>query len=164
MKKTPFFLMPLLAGSLFILSACQQNAPVQSSVPKEIAGQTQSNTADPAAPKPVGSMTTSSVPITGTEQTIEQVNSYQMDITKDGFVPKELTIKVGTTVVFVNDDVAPHRPASGPHPVHTICPGLDALKNLNKGDTYQFTFTEAKVCPIHDHLNPSTTATITVVE
>ena len=110
-------------------------------------------------------MTTSSEPITGTEQTtVETINSAQVTITKDGFVPKELTIKAGTTVVFFNNDDAPHWPASGPHPVHTICPGLDPKKSLAKGETFEFTFNKAETCPIHDHLNPETTGTITVEE
>jgi plastocyanin len=144
----------LAAISLFVLSACQQSQPATEGATQQSA----------AAQKPTGSMTTSSVPITDTEPTSLEVNSYQMNITKDGFVPKELTVKVGATVVFVNSDDAQHWPASGPHPVHTFCPGLDAKVALNKGETFEFTFDKAEVCPIHDHLNPGTTGTITVVE
>ncbi len=76
-------------------------------------------------------------------------------IKADGFAPSNITISPGTKVIFINMDDGLHWPASGIHPTHQICPGFDALKGLAKNETYTFTFTEAKVCPFHDHLNPA---------
>lgn len=85
-----------------------------------------------------------------------------VEITAGGFAPANLKIKAGATVTFINRDSAPHWPASGVHPTHEICRGFDALKGLETGETYSFTFTEVKTCPMHDHLNPSIKGSIIV--
>lgn len=77
--------------------------------------------------------------------------------------PNIVTIKTGDMVKFVNNDSVPHWPASGVHPTHQICPGFDALRGLNNGETYSFKFNEAKTCPWHDHLQPSTNGKIEVI-
>lgn len=66
---------------------------------------------------------------------------------------QNITIAVGDTVRFINNDNIMHWPASGIHPTHQICPGFDSLKGLSEGEIYSFTFKEAKECPFHDHLN-----------
>ncbi len=85
-----------------------------------------------------------------------------IEMTKDGFKPDNIVIPVGTVVRFVNSDTSPHWPASGVHPTHELCPGFDAFHPIIQGEFYEFTFREAKICPVHDHLNPSFTGTITV--
>lgn len=92
----------------------------------------------------------------------EQKAERMVEITAGGFAPSELKIKVGATVKFTNRDSELHWPASGVHPTHEICPGFDALKGLAKDESYSFTFTAAKICPFHDHLNPSVKGTIVV--
>mgnify|MGYP001609761106 FL=1 len=67
--------------------------------------------------------------------------------------PSELTIHVGDRVTFVNLDNKEHWPVSGPHPAHNICIGFGSLRGLKKNETYTNTFTVAKTCPFHDHLN-----------
>lgn len=81
--------------------------------------------------------------------------THKIEMTQSGFSPKELTIKKGDTVEFVNKDSARHWPASGVHPTHKLCPGFDAMKGVDAGKTYSFTFNEAKTCPFHDHLSPN---------
>jgi len=78
--------------------------------------------------------------------------------------PNVVNIKVGDAVKFVNNNSVPHWPASGVHSTHQICPGFDALSGLNNGETYSFTFNEAKTCPWHDHLNPSLKGQIIVAQ
>jgi len=80
---------------------------------------------------------------------------HNIEITASGFFPANLNIKAGDTVVFTNRDSVKHWPASGVHPSHLLCAGFDSLKGLGKGETYSFTFKEAKECPMHDHLNPT---------
>lgn len=81
------------------------------------------------------------------------LKTFDINITKDGVSAKTLTIKTGDTVKFINNDDKPHWPATGSHPSHSICPGFDSLRGLQKGEIYLFTFTVAKECPFHDHLN-----------
>jgi plastocyanin len=71
-------------------------------------------------------------------------------------------VKAGTTVTFINNGQALHRPASDPHPIHTGLPGLDAGKGLATGETYVFTFTKVGTFGMHDHFNTSLKATIIV--
>lgn len=71
--------------------------------------------------------------------------------------PTTLRISEGTTVTFANDDTIAHRPASGVHPIHQLCPGLDAGgAGISPGRDYSFTFNfnPPRECPFHDHLDP----------
>lgn len=58
-------------------------------------------------------------------------------ITRDGFMPKTLTIKIGTTVVWTNEDNSRHTVTSG-SPGEVKAPLKSLL--LEKSDTYEFTF------------------------
>jgi len=96
--------------------------------------------------------------LTGAENTIE--------ITADGFSPKELTISVGETVTWVNKDAEEHWPASAMHPTHTVYPGsdiqkcgtveeeniFDSCRGLLPGESWNFTFNEAGSWGYHNHL------------
>ena len=77
------------------------------------------------------------------------------------FRPDTVTIKAGTTVTWINQDDAPHKVASNPHPAHTDLPGL-VSGTLSKGDSYSFTFTETGTFGYHCHLHPSMLGTIIV--
>lgn len=81
--------------------------------------------------------------------------THKIEMTQSGFSPKEITIKKGDKVEFVNKDSAKHWPASGIHPTHKLCPGFDAVGGVGAGKTYSFTFNEVKECPFHDHLSPN---------
>ena len=91
-----------------------------------------------------------------------KVPANTISITETGFLPENLTIKSGDTVVFVNNGQAQHWPASDPHPAHTNYAGFDAEKSLETGDTFNFTFTKTGVWEFHDHLNPVLRGTIIV--
>lgn len=96
----------------------------------------------------------------GTSSSAGGIETVEMTI--QGFVPATLEIPVGTTVVFVNKDTEMHWPASGVHPTHQICAGFDSLKGVESGKSYSYTFTTAKTCPYHDHMNPGLKGTIVV--
>lgn len=81
---------------------------------------------------------------------------HTIEITANGFSPANLEIMKGDMVEFINkDEGAVHWPASGMHPTHLLCKGFDSLRGLSFNETYSFTFTETKECPMHDHLKPS---------
>lgn len=104
----------------------------------------------------------------------EQAAGNTVTITAKGFSPKVLTVKAGTTVTFVNEDVKEHWPASAMHPTHTLYPGsgirkcgtgeaiFDACKGLAQGESFSFTFNEKGSWRYHDHLGVSLTGTIVV--
>lgn len=92
------------------------------------------------------------------------VGQQTIEITAGGFSPATVTVTKGTTVVFENRDTTPHWPAAGMHPTHQLCPGFDALRGLQVGESYRFTFNDVKECPFHDHLNVSLRGKVTVTE
>ena len=60
-----------------------------------------------------------------------------VSITSDGFIPKALIVKIGTTVVWTNNDDGRHTVTSG-SPDEVVAPLKSLL--LEKGGTYEFTF------------------------
>ncbi len=83
-------------------------------------------------------------------------------VTSSGFSPAVVTVKVGDTVTFVNNDSGAHWPASNPHPTHTGLSGFDALRGLTAGQSYSFTFTRVGTFGYHDHLNVLLTGMVIV--
>ena len=49
--------------------------------------------------------------------------------------PAQVTISVGQSVTFVNNDSRSHEIASNPHPAHTDCPSTNALGTISAGQT-----------------------------
>lgn len=70
--------------------------------------------------------------------------------------PADVTISVGQSVTFVNNDSTGHQIASDPHPSHTDCPAINALGTIGAGQTkLTNALTTARTCGFHDHNDPS---------
>lgn len=68
--------------------------------------------------------------------------------------PKNITIKAGEVVTFVNKDTRPHTMFSTPHPGHSDCPDLNAVGELKPGEMRNTgNFKQARICGFHDHMN-----------
>ena len=66
--------------------------------------------------------------------------------------PKELTVQVGGSVTFVNNDRIPHDMGGGPDPQHPDCPEIDAVGFLTPGQQRATApFPRARTCEYHDH-------------
>ena len=67
------------------------------------------------------------------------------------FVPAEVNIQVGESIVWTNEDSAPHTVESSD--------GVLMSDELSKGDTYKYTFTKAGkhdyICGIHPSMHGS---------
>jgi plastocyanin len=88
-------------------------------------------------------------------------------ITGSGVSPSAVTVAVGQTVTFVNNDNRSHEMASNPHPQHGSCPSMEAgLGTIGAGQTkVTHAFANAGICGFHDHLDDSNAAlkgTITI--
>ena len=88
-------------------------------------------------------------------------------ITAAGVSPAGVTVAVGQTVTFVNNDNRSHEMASNPHPQHGSCPSMEAgLGTIAAGQTkVTHNFANSGVCGFHDHLNDASASlkgTITV--
>ena len=85
-------------------------------------------------------------------------NPYTFTLTASGVSPKELTVPLGTRVLFVNQDSRRHDMASDPHPDHTNCTELNAVGVLTTGQSRETdNLVSAKTCGFHDHDNPPPT-------
>lgn len=78
-----------------------------------------------------------------------------VEYTENGFNPKNITVKAGTKVIWINKDSDEMWVASAPHPQHTDLPGFDALKGYKTGEAYSYTFTKVGNWKYHNHLSPS---------
>ena len=78
-------------------------------------------------------------------------------ITAAGVNPATVTVALGQTVTFVNNDNRTHEMASDPHPQHGTCPGIEAgLGSLAAGQTRTTRImANSGTCRYHDHLNDS---------
>lgn len=102
--------------------------------------------------------------------------TFIVHISDKGFEPKEITIPLGATVIFENEDTNEHWPASDSHPSHTFysgsslkehcapgqAPTFDSCKGILSGESWSFTFEKAGTHHYHDHLWSHLGGTITV--
>ena len=128
---------------IFILSiliifavACSTSEPAQSSLPPEPEKPAQTQ----ATPQP-------SQPA----QPVQAAKTIQVSIKSFKFTPADITINVGDTVVWTNEDSAPHTVESSD--------GTLRSDELSKGDTYSYKFTKAGkydyICGIHPSMKGS---------
>ncbi len=102
----------------------------------------------------------------------ESPASVVVKITGNGFEPLEVKIKKGGSVVWVNESGLDAWPASAVHPTHGVYPqkggclgsAFDACRRLADGEKYEFRFDHVGAWKYHNHLNPSMTGAVTVVE
>jgi plastocyanin len=76
-------------------------------------------------------------------------------MTGSGVSSSNVTIAVGQSVTFVNNDNRPHEIASDPHPIHGSCPSIESgLGQLAPGQSRSTQgFANAGRCTYHDHLD-----------
>ena len=74
----------------------------------------------------------------------------------DGRVtPASVTINVGQSVTFINNNGRGHNVTSDPHPNHTDCPAINAVGNMTNGQTrLTNALTTARTCGFHNHDDP----------
>lgn len=77
----------------------------------------------------------------GNSQSPTQASSQTVTLVNTSFDPKQLTVPVGTTVVWVNKDSM----------AHTVTADDKSFNsgNLNSGETFKFTFTKAGTFPYY---------------
>jgi len=82
-------------------------------------------------------------------------NGATITITSGGANPRNVTVSVGQTVTFVNNDSRSHEMASDPHPQHGSCPSMEnGLGTIGAGQTkVTHNFGNAGTCGFHDHLD-----------
>jgi len=80
---------------------------------------------------------------------------HTITITASGVEPKDITINAGQIVTFVNNDSRAHEMLTTPHLMHTDCPPINSVGNLNPGSSRATgNLNNVRICGFHDHLNP----------
>jgi plastocyanin len=76
-----------------------------------------------------------------------------------GVSPSQVTISVGQSVTFVNNDTRTHTMNSDPHPVHTNCPSINNVASLAPGQSKStLGFAGTGSCGYHDHNDSANTS------
>lgn len=78
-----------------------------------------------------------------------------------GFVPKDITVKAGTTVVWINKSGKAATVNSDDHPTHSMYPFLN-LGEFPNSSTLEAVFEKKGKYSYHDHYNATSTGTVTV--
>jgi len=108
----------------------------------------------------------------------EEENEVIISMTKNGFTPKDVTVKKGTEVTFKNMGTIDQWPATAIHPTHRVYPEsdikkcgtaeaeimFDACEGIKPGESYSFTFNEVGTWRYHDHLNATLFGSVIVEE
>jgi plastocyanin len=96
---------------------------------------------------------------TGLNQTAAESNltNNSVLITNFAFEPHQLNVTVNSSVIWTNEDTAPHNIVSD-----TGAPAEIKSDLFSKGQTFEFNFTQAGSYPYHCGVHPSMTGVIQV--
>lgn len=91
----------------------------------------------------------------------EAKSEFKITYSDSGFEPQSLTVPLGSVINVQNDSSSALQFSSDPHPAHTDNPELNAV-NLEPGGSTTVTVNTNGTWGIHNHLNHSHAATLTV--
>ncbi len=97
-----------------------------------------------------------------TDSTFPVGEQLTVRLTDSGFEPKEITVKSGASVTFVNESAKGMWVASAVHPTHQVLAGFDQKTSVAKGGTYVYTFAKVGTWKFHNHVSPEMTGTVIV--
>ena len=86
-------------------------------------------------------------------------NGATITLTSAGVSAATVTIAVGQTVTFINNDSKSHEMASNPHPQHGSCPSVESGHGVIAAGQTKVThnFGNAGTCGYHDHQDDTNT-------
>ena len=106
------------------------------------------------SPNAANAVATPIKPNPGTPSEAPLPNSWLVEFTDDGFVPKRLEVEVGQQVQFLNSSESSLWPASNIHPTHQIMPEFDAGSPVGTDGVWAFTFDKPGFWRYHNHMVP----------
>lgn len=127
---------------------------------KSLQVQSTSSSSDGPAATPNVVVTPVASPSAGVDSELNEKNLVKLN--SQGFSPQTLTIKVGESVTWVNQDSTDRQANSDPHPAHTIYAPLNTIGFLKVGEKRLLSFPAKGVYKFHDHLYPQFTGSIVV--
>lgn len=87
-----------------------------------------------------------------------------MTVTENGFVPENITIPLGSSIIFKTTLDKPFWPASDLHPSHSIYPEFDSKRPIQPNREWFFVFLKSGTWDFHDHLAPYWRGAISVID
>lgn len=87
--------------------------------------------------------------------------SVNVILTNSGFTPKEITVKTGTSVSWINKSGKSATVSSDDHPTHKLFPFLN-LGEFSDSSSLQIVFDKPGTYTYHDHYNASSVGTVVV--
>lgn len=92
----------------------------------------------------------------------QEVRQATIQITAQGYLPQELTVKKGTEITWVNADSSPHKLVPNTAGTSTETnKGLES-QDLGPGQSHTYTANTTGSYNYYDNANPTATGTITV--
>jgi len=92
-----------------------------------------------------------SSPVVGATSAVGPIGAT-ITIGSGGVSPSQVTVSVGQSVTFVNNDTRSHQMQSDPHPAHTNCPSINNVGLLSPGQSKStLGFSGTGTCTYHDH-------------
>lgn len=116
----------------------------------------------PSPPQPAAQPTQSATS-TPSSLTAPSQKTVGVVLTASGFAPQNLTVKVGTKVIWTNNSGASATVNSAVHPIHSVYPPLN-LGSFGNGETLSLVFDRPGTYKYHNHLNASQTGVVVVEE
>ena len=98
----------------------------------------------------------------GTSAAFAHSPTVIIEMTPEGFTPREVAVDAETIINFVNKDTVDRWPASNVHPTHDIYPEFDPKRPIPSGDFWIFKPKRAGTFKYHDHLLPHQRGTLSV--
>jgi plastocyanin len=92
-------------------------------------------------------------------QADEKIAPNTIEIKNYSFMPNKIKIKKGTTITWINRDIASHTVT-----IDDKNKGGPRSKFIKKGEKYTFTFSEVGIFPYHCQPHPYMKAVVEVVE
>ena len=93
---------------------------------------------------------------------LKKGSTHTVELQDDGFLPSEISVAKGETVIFTTTRKKQFWPASNLHPTHQIYPEFDPKRPVEADGSWSFKFDKAGRWRYHDHLAPNLTGTIIV--
>ncbi|MBI2034779.1 MAG: cupredoxin domain-containing protein [Candidatus Levybacteria bacterium] len=105
---------------------------------------------------------TPSIVLPTIDQALEAARTQvEINLTSNGFVPKVVTVKKGTRVIWFNKTSVDGTVSSDPHPTHQLYPPLN-LGTFPPDFSVQLIFNDPGTYGYHNHFKPEQTGTIIV--
>jgi len=91
---------------------------------------------------------------TTTTSSVNALAPAQVSITKNGFVPATIKVRVNQGIIWTNNDTAQHQVSSDPYPTDNGLADFNQAQPMTQNQSWDFIFNKVGTFSYHDNLNP----------